>query len=249
MLPDRLDKSPIIGLCLAAGDGKRDLFTKLFIPIEALPGHRFLQPPDLQIRQTRNEFHAGHEIIGLIGIHHHIDLIGYKFANPLHSLYIPVLAESDFHFQGAEFSALYLRYLFLQIGCCIGVILVKKEAGRVRCNHRGIPAAQQFIDRHIQRSGFEVPQCQVDAAHGPLRNPFVGLQLEPEILETERVLADQSRFEIGLDESADTQGGTIRLTPPGDPFIRGDFDQGGGSARMFLGAVCKGSVQRVTDRK
>ena len=62
-------------------------------------------------------------------------------------------------------------------------------------------AAEQLVDRHAQGLGFDVPQCELDAGDGFVRDAAEVLarsaqHVPVELLDRARVLADEQRLEI-----------------------------------------------------
>ncbi len=92
-------------------------------------------------------------------------------------------------------------------------------------------AAQQLVDRDVQRLALDVPEGDIDRGErGGYRafgrkepSPREGL---PEMLDTKRVLTDQQGLEM-LDRAGDRQltAGQTRFADAGDPFVGVDDDE------------------------
>ena len=140
-------------------------------------------------------------------------------------------AIGGFHTRHAALDADRLKaHLFVT-----GVIfqhVINGVSGGMTIDHHPFPgcAAQQLVERHIGRFGFDIPQCHIhggNGRHGDRTTTPVGAFIEelPDILNAVRITADQLRAEVifqirGHRKFTSVEGG---ITQADDALVGGNL--------------------------
>jgi hypothetical protein len=142
------------------------------------------------------------------------------------------VAKADLHLDRLEAVTLELERLLDRL-VDQAVHVDEVEPGRVGNDLGAIGAADQLVDRLADGAAHDVPQRDVDARDGRDRHAGRAVILDPVVevfpdrLDVERVLADHARLVLRLDEGLGDGRRPVALAPPGDTFVGRDLDQAG----------------------
>lgn len=140
-------------------------------------------------------------------------------------------AVGGFHARHAALDADRLKAHLLMAGVIFQHV-VNGVPGGVAVDHYALTgcAAQQLVERHICRFGFDVPERHIhsgDSRHGDRPAAPVGALIEelPDIFDTVRVAANQLRAEVIFQVGSNGELTPVQrgVTEANDPFIGSDF--------------------------
>ena len=175
-------------------------------------------------------------VVAAIGVHREQDIVADRAAHRRDVPDIVVGAETDFHLHRLEACVDVAARFFHQGGGPVGPFPAKEPRG-VGLHARAKRAAQQLVDRLLERLAHDVPQRDVDGADRSDVGALV-VQPFPDDFVIERIAADHMRVE------RTARRHRCPFAPAGDAGVGYHFDQ----AERALSRGAHGVREWILDR-